>query len=110
MTNEEMSQFTHAELSQFTHLELQLKSLEEIADSLSRTELTIPTTFSNKLTPLIYRLLPEYSGQLITLPDVLHVGRLLLNIYFQFTGNSADLNYLITLFDELVQYFDHKKR
>lgn len=108
MTNKEMSQFTHAELSQFTNVELQLKTFEEIADSLTRAELIIPTDASDKLTSLIQRLLPEYSGQLITLPDVIHVGRLLLNAYSKHDENLADFNLLFSIFDELIQYFSHK--
>ena len=107
MTNKKMSQFTHAELSQFTNAELQLKTFEEIADSLTRADLIIPTDVSNKLTSLIQHLLPEYSGQLITLPDVIHVGRLLLNAYSQHAENLADFNLIFSIFDELIQYFKH---
>lgn len=108
MTNEELSNFTNKELSQFSQLELKINKLEEIADTLSHAEMAIPVNLSNKLAFSIHDLLPDSFSQIITLPNVIHVGRLILNTYSQQTGDLTDLTPWITLFDEIIQYFCHK--
>lgn len=108
MRNKELSNFSNAELSQFSNLELKIKQMEEIADILSHSEMTIPVNISNELAFSIHDLLPNNFGQIITLPNVIHVGRLILNTYSQHTGELTNLTPWITLFDEIIQYFCHK--
>lgn len=109
MNYNEMSNFSNEELSMFSHLELQLKTLEEISDSLSREEQLIPAEISAKLNSSSNRLIPKYTGKIITLPDAIHVGRVILCSYSQHTGKATELSIFISAFDDLVQFFFQKK-
>lgn len=108
MRNKKLSNFSNAELSQFSNLELKIKQMEEIADILSHSEMTIPAETSRELTSLIKKMAPDYLGHLTSLSDVIHAVHLLMSTYSQLTGNLNDFNLLLSLLDELIKYFNSK--
>lgn len=109
MEHSDLKSFTHDDLSNFSHLELRLKALEEIADTLSREELILPDELSNEIASKISTLSLLSDKAIHNLIDFIHLAKIVIQACPSLIGSHQEISILISIADELLQYFYSQK-